>query len=166
MTPKKNHLAGKFSLFVWPGYILFFFLVYLPVTTNESKGWLTAIVVGIILLNYLFWGRGLRIHGKVLSLTLCYAALGLLYVVYGFVRGAPGALFSSLVYVVFPLLYVLFIAVEPRGRRRAAAGSISLCATADPRSADGPWIRGKHRQREHEIWLTRPQRVPSCSPAV
>ncbi len=102
--------ARKHSVFVWPGYVLFFFILYLPVTHNVLKGVIVAVVVAIILGRYLICYRGLRLHSTIRKWALFYSVAGIFYILLGLVEVAPGALFSSLVYVIFPLLYIIFIA--------------------------------------------------------
>jgi len=102
--------ARKHSVFVWPGYILFFFILYLPVTHNVLKGVMVAVVLAIVLGRYLICYRGLRLHSTIRKWALFYSAAGVFYILLGLIEAAPGALFSSFVYVIFPLVYIIFIA--------------------------------------------------------
>jgi hypothetical protein len=102
--------ARKRNIFVWPGYALFFFILYLPVTHNVLKGVMVSGVVLIIFVRYLIENKGLRLHGTIRKWTMFYCFAGVCYILLGLIEAAPGALFSSFVYVIFPLVYILFIA--------------------------------------------------------
>lgn len=102
--------ARKHSVFVWPGYALFFLILYLPVTHNMLKGVMVAGVVAIIFVRYLIDHKGLRLHSTIRKWALFYSLAGVFYILLGLIEAAPGALFSSFVYVIFPLVYIIFIA--------------------------------------------------------
>ncbi|MHB8754745.1 MAG: O-antigen ligase family protein [Candidatus Acidiferrales bacterium] len=108
--------ARKLRVFVWPAYALFFLLLYLPVTHNLLKGVMVAGVVTIIFVGYLINHKGLRLHRTIRKWALFYSLAGVFYILLGLIEAAPGALFSSFVYVIFPLLYIIFVAAATDAR--------------------------------------------------
>jgi len=105
---------NRFSL--WLACAFFLYIVYLPVTQNLFKGCLIAAILLLILAKYLLYGKALRIDSTVLSWVLFYAAVGICYILFGLIMGAPGALFSSFVYLVYPVVYAIFIAAATQAR--------------------------------------------------
>jgi len=85
-------------------------MVYLPITANLLYACMIAVVFLVLLFSYLFSRDRLKIHPTILSWVFFYVALGAGFITYGLVTGAPGALFSCLVYVVYPCVYAVFIA--------------------------------------------------------
>ncbi|MHB8412426.1 MAG: O-antigen ligase family protein [Candidatus Acidiferrales bacterium] len=111
-----GNTARKHSVFVWPAYALFFLILYLPVTHDVLKGVMVAGVTAIIFVRYLINHKGLRLHSTIRKWALFYSVAGVFYILLGLIEAAPGALFSSFVYVIFPLLYVIFIAAATDAR--------------------------------------------------
>ena len=91
------------------GCSFFFVLLYLPVSRNELKGILIGIVFSSIVIGILLRGGRLGLHKTVFLGTLFYAAIGTWFVLWGTVHNASGALFSSLIYVIWPLVYIMFV---------------------------------------------------------
>lgn len=98
------------TLAAWPGYILFFLMLFVPTRYQLIKAILLALVLSIILTNILMHGGKIRIHKTVLSWTVFYFALGLFWISLGFMRDAPGALRVSTVYLLWPLVYTGLVA--------------------------------------------------------
>src|SRR5882672_5777501 len=93
------------SVFLWPGYALFFLMVYLPVSINALMTGMVALVLNIVLFRCLVSRKGLEIHPTVLKWAFYYSLLGSVYVSFGLAMNAPGALFSLITYVFSPLGY-------------------------------------------------------------
>lgn len=91
-----------------PGYLLFFTMLFVPTTYQPIKAILLALTLATILAPML-WNRRLDLHPSVLVVTMLMALTGLFFVGYGLIRGTPGALRVSTVYVLWPLLYLLFV---------------------------------------------------------
>ncbi|MEZ5420020.1 MAG: hypothetical protein R2708_22135 [Vicinamibacterales bacterium] len=97
----------------WTGYVLFFLMLVVPTTYQPIKGVLLATVLGGIAVGMLRRGRT-GLHRHVVMLAAAFAALGLAYVLRGYVRGAPGALSTFNVYVTWPLVYTALAAGASR----------------------------------------------------
>jgi len=108
--------ARRHSIFVWPAYALFFLILYLPVTHNLVKEVMVAGVIAIIFVRYFINHKGLRLHRTIRKWALFYSLAGVFYILLGLIEAAPGALFSSFVYVIFPLLYIIFVAAATDAR--------------------------------------------------
>ncbi len=105
------------ALFSWVGYAFLFFTVYLPVSQNEFRGWFLALVMAVVLGRIIRNDGKLRLHKSTFHWILFYLVAGVAFVLLGYFRNTPGALFSSLVFVVWPLAYALMIeAVAQPGR--------------------------------------------------
>lgn len=91
------------------GYLFFFVFLYLPVSQNELKGVLIGIVFSLIVSGFLLRGGKLGLHKTVFLWTLFYATVGTWFVLWGVVHDMPGALLSSLIYVIWPLVYIVFV---------------------------------------------------------
>ena len=98
------------TLAAWPGYILFFLMLFVPTRYQPVKAILLALVLSIILTNILMHGGKIRIHKTVLRWTVFYLALGFLWISLGFMHDAPGALCVSTVYLLWPLVYTGLVA--------------------------------------------------------
>lgn len=98
------------ALAAWPGYILFFLMLFVPTRYQPIKATLLALVLSIILTNILMHGGKIRIHKTILIWTLFYVTLGMLWIFLGYTHDAPGALRVSTVYVLWPLVYTGLVA--------------------------------------------------------
>jgi hypothetical protein len=108
---RKNAKRGNWrnALFAWVGYAFLFFTVYLPVSQNEFRGWFLALVMALILGRIIRNDGRLKLHKTTFHWVLFYLVAGIAFVLLGYYRNTPGALFSSLVFVVWPLAYALMI---------------------------------------------------------
>jgi len=103
--------------FAWIGYCFVFFIVYLPVSHNEFRGYFIGLVLTIILLRIIANKGKIQLHEITLRWILFYYLAGTFFVVLGYVRHAPGALFCALVFVLWPIVYAFLIeAVAPSAR--------------------------------------------------
>jgi hypothetical protein len=93
----------------WPGYALFFLMLFVPTTYQPIKGVLLAGTLAAVALGALSRGR-IALHPQVLTLTLGFMALGSFFIARGLVEAAPGALRMSTVYILWPAVYTLLIA--------------------------------------------------------
>lgn len=100
----------ELSIWVWPGCVLFFLMLFVPTRYQLLKAILLALVLSIILTNILMQGGKIRIHKTVLRWTVFYLALGLFWISQGFLHQAPGALRVSTVYLLWPLVYTVLVA--------------------------------------------------------
>ena len=91
------------------GYALFWLLLVLPVSANGLKGVLIGIVVSIFLIEASI-GGALKMHPTVLLWFLYYVGIGVCWALLGGFRHNPGAVFSSMVYVLWPAIYGVFVA--------------------------------------------------------
>lgn len=99
--------------FKLPAYTLFFLMLFVPTTYQPIKAVLLLPVVGLILFE-MFWNRRIKLHSTVVLWTLVMTLTGIAFVLYGLIRGAPGALRVSTVYVMWPILYTLFVAASAK----------------------------------------------------
>lgn len=106
-------------LFQWPGYVLFFMMLFVPTVYQPIKGVLLAATVGTILLRALGTGR-IALHPLVVALTCVFTAVGLFFLARGTIAGNPGAIRMSTVYVLWPMVYVVLVAgaADPIALRR------------------------------------------------
>lgn len=108
---------NKWKLSVWFCYAFLFFTVYLPVTHNEFRGYFMALVVTIVLARIILNNGRMWLHRNTVHWILFYFVAGTGLVVLSYIRNAPGALFSSLVFVIWPLVYALMVeAIADPGR--------------------------------------------------
>lgn len=106
----KPLIFHELSIWVWPGCVLFFLMLFVPTRYQLLKAILLALVLSIILANILMQGGKIRIHKTVLRWTVFYLALGLFWISQGFLHQAPGALRVSTVYLLWPLVYTVLVA--------------------------------------------------------
>ncbi|CAN5195530.1 hypothetical protein BH18GEM1_BH18GEM1_01450 [soil metagenome] len=99
----------------WTGYVLFFGMLFLPTVYQGPKGFLLAVVTAGIAFGSLWRGR-IGLHPMVLSATLLFCVVGLIFMFLGALRGAPGALRVGTVYVAWPLVYAILVAGSADGR--------------------------------------------------
>jgi O-antigen ligase len=92
----------------WLGYLLMFAMVFTPVTHNSIKLSLAAVLLPAAL--FAIAARGsIRLQPAVLLWFIFYACIGGVFVLRGYLDGAPGALHVAAIYVAFPLLYAVFV---------------------------------------------------------
>jgi len=91
----------------WIGYLLFFDMLALPTTYYVIKTSLLVAALVVVLMETVAQGR-LRLHHTVVLWTLAMALCGIGWVALGFVRNTPGALAMVNVYVIWPLVFLLF----------------------------------------------------------
>jgi len=92
-----------------PAYLLFFLMLFVPTTYQPIKGALIVVVLAIIATE-MFYTKRIAIHRTVLAITIFMSAVGLLFVNLGLLNRNPGAIKVMPVYVLWPLLYLLFVA--------------------------------------------------------
>lgn len=107
-----NTLIPK-KVFYWPGYLLFFSMLFVPTVYQAPRGILLMLVVGSILVASFLNGYP-RLHYTVLLWVLFMVSIGLFFMLRGLVNGAPGALRVGTVYVIWPLVYALLVAGAAR----------------------------------------------------
>ena len=93
----------------FPGYLLFFIMLFVPTVYQEVKAGLLLLVLGIISIGALRRDH-LALHPVVLLWTLFMATVGLAFMLLGLAHGAPGALRMGTVYVLWPLVYSVLLA--------------------------------------------------------
>lgn len=101
------------EMWAWPGYTLFFLMVFAPGILMEVKGVLLAIVLVIIGIGSLVRMR-LALHPAVILWDLIIIATGLIFMLRGAVLGAPGAMQVGTVYALWPFVFLLCIAGAAR----------------------------------------------------
>lgn len=92
----------------WPGYILFFMMLFVPTTYQLAKLSLMLWVLGMILVRIFARGR-LSLHPLILLWTLFMVTVSLGFIFLGMINNAPGALRVGTVYVVWPMVFILFV---------------------------------------------------------
>lgn len=99
------------SLLYWPGYILFFLMLFLPASEGPFKvvkAFFLAVVVATMALKMLFKLR-LKLDRTLVSLTIISVCTGAVFMCLGAFRHAPGALRVGTIYVIWPFIYLLFV---------------------------------------------------------
>ncbi|BHH85107.1 hypothetical protein [Desulforhopalus sp. 52FAK] len=102
------YVSQKLSTKAWLFLVQSFFVLMLAVPTSlqVQRGVFLVLIVGIgSVLALQTW----RVHRNIFLLWLLTILVGLLGVVWGVVSFAPGALRVSTVYLIWPVLYLLFI---------------------------------------------------------
>ena len=97
-----------FNVWYLPGYLLFFLMLFAPTSYVPVKAALMAIVLASILLNA-FLDKRVTLHVYVVAATVFMCVIGFLFVILGLFNGNPGAITSLPVYVLWPLLYLVFV---------------------------------------------------------
>lgn len=100
-------------LFIWPGYGLFFLMLFVPTAYQPVKAVLLVLVLTIIIIMGLLCGR-FMLHWQPLFWVLALVVVGLAFMLLGSINGAPGAVRVGTVYVVWPLVYTLLVAGTAR----------------------------------------------------
>ena len=104
-NPQKPDAGNLLALV---GLSLFFLMLFVPTSYKEIKAvLLVGLFFGILL--GLLYGIRFRIHLQVFILFLFYTFLGMAYVFYGYIKGNPGAVRVSTVYVIWPIVYMVII---------------------------------------------------------
>ncbi len=129
--PRREGLLWPFH----PGYILFAVLLYLPASRNTLKAVLFAVAVITLGVEAILGRNRPTLARPLLLWTLFYATVGLLFVLWGVLNDGPGALFSALIYVLWPPVYVYLLSflntriALHRVYRLIVAGAIATGAT-------------------------------------
>ncbi len=89
---------------------IFGFVLYIPVSYDWYKAGAISIVFMTLALERAWGAREMRMHGQVARRVVFFVGVGLCYVLLGLLNGAPGALFSSMIFVIWPIVYAIFIA--------------------------------------------------------
>jgi len=93
-----------------PTLAFLLFCIYIPVTNNVLRGVLTALFVVFATVQF-FLGKHRRwLHPTVRILFLLFPIAGLLFCLIGITQDAPGAYFSSLIFVLSPVVFIWFAA--------------------------------------------------------
>lgn len=105
-------LLGVFVLkrhnyWAYPGYLLFFIMLFAPISYKPLKIVLILIVLIITLAS--IYKNELTMKRQIFWLTWFFTLLGLFFMLLGLYRGNPGALQVGTVHVIWPWLYYIFI---------------------------------------------------------
>jgi hypothetical protein len=90
-------------------YIIFALAIFFPSFNAELKLPFFGAAIFFSVCSVLVNGGKLFLHRKILILTCLYALTGLFWVQLGLIKGAPGAIAVSTVYVIWPLVFLLMI---------------------------------------------------------
>lgn len=93
-----------------PGYALFFIMMFAPTVYQPIKGTLIGMVLLVIMFKMYRLRGNIPVHAHVAMWTWLMSAVGLFFCIQGLIQGAPGALRVTTVYVLYPLLYLAFVA--------------------------------------------------------
>ena len=103
-----HHATHYHKWMVWPAYLLFFMMLFVPTTYQPIKGVLLAVVLSLIGIGALVRGR-LHLHKTILLWTLFMVVTGLLFIMTDVFNNAPSALRVGTVFVLWPLVYTVLI---------------------------------------------------------
>ncbi len=92
----------------WLGYSLFFSMLFLPTAYQVPEAALL-VTVCVIIVGQATVTRRAALHPVTLLWVLAYVFIGLLFVVVGLLRDAPGAVRVMSVFVVWPLVYLVLV---------------------------------------------------------
>lgn len=109
--------------YLHPAFLLFFVLLCLPVSRDAFKAGLIGLTVASLGVAWVLGRDRPRIDRAVFAWFMFYICLGAVYILWGQLRGNPGAVRSVLVYVAAPMLYLgllPFVNSVDRLRRVAA----------------------------------------------
>src|SRR3990172_4424444 len=101
--------SARWNWWPWPGYLLLFSMLFVPTAYKEIKVVLIALVLFLIIAGA-FLQRKLALHRTVLWWTFVMAITGLVFLIIGMVNGALGSPRMGTVYVLDPLIYMMFVA--------------------------------------------------------
>jgi hypothetical protein len=104
-------ISAKFWLFLVQAFFVLMLIV--PTTLQAPRGVFLILIAGIgVILALYKW----RVHRDIILLWLLTILVGQFGVVWGVINSAPGALRVTSVYLVWPVLYLLFIGLahDPR----------------------------------------------------
>ena len=96
------------QLFRLPAYLLFFLMLFLPTVYQPIKAVLVITVVVFILTGSYFSGT-IKLHPHVVVITLGMSLVGVFFVIVGMSNGNEGALRLMPLFVLWPLLYLVFV---------------------------------------------------------
>lgn len=91
------------------GYLLFFSMLFVPVSYQFARGLLLAVVMSIIGVSVALRGRA-GLHRVAVFWTLWMVTVGLFFMLVGLTNRTPGAIRVGTVYVLWPLVYLVLVA--------------------------------------------------------
>ena len=112
----------------FPGYLLFFIMLFAPSAYQPVKAVLGVIVLEIIVIDALVHNR-LAVHPIVLLWTLFMTTVGSGFIFLGLLNDAPGALRMSTVYILWPLIFTVFVAGASDERKLRGLLVVLVAAT-------------------------------------
>jgi len=90
------------------GFALLFLMLFVPGAGHLLKVCLLLLLLVVLLFRILI-ERSIALHPEVVCGCLLFSAIGIAYVLRGYLNGAPGALRVSTVYVIWPLTNAVLI---------------------------------------------------------
>jgi hypothetical protein len=112
----------------FPGYLLFFIMLFVPNTYQPIKAMLGIFVLEIVALSALMYGR-LALHRTILLWSLFMVSVGSAFIFRGFLNDAPGALRMSTIYILWPLTFTVFVAGVANEKRLRGLLVVLVLAT-------------------------------------
>jgi hypothetical protein len=112
----------------FPGYLLFFIMLFVPNTYQPIKAILGVLVLETIAVNALIHGR-LVLHRTILLWTLFMVTVGSAFIFHGFLNDAPGALRMSTIYILWPLIFTVLVAGVANEKRLRGLLVVLVLAT-------------------------------------
>jgi len=91
------------------GYLFFFLMLVVPTTFQTTRGLFLLLIIGISIISAMKYGT--RIHTWIAGITLICILTSSIFMLWGSINDAPGALRVGTVYVLWPLLFIFFISV-------------------------------------------------------
>lgn len=92
------------------GYLIFLLFLCLPISNNILKGALITLFLVLAAIAALCGSGRLGLSRPVTAWALWYLSLGAFFIFLGVLRDTSGALFASMIYFGWPLVYLVFVA--------------------------------------------------------
>jgi hypothetical protein len=112
---------------IWPGYLLFFLMLFLPTSYRSPKAALLGVTLLMVLAKIMI-ERRVRVQPAIMALTLLFAIVGSFFILIGLFDGAPGALRAGTVFVLWPLIYTTLLGGISQRRHIAGLVKVALYA--------------------------------------
>ena len=121
--PFRGHLRLTTRICEDLGYALFFSMLFLPTTYQIPKAALLATVCLLIAGRAIIVRRA-PMHRVTLIWVLAYVLVGILFILLGVLREAPGAFRVATVYVAWPIAYLILLTGASTFRRLIVLNSM------------------------------------------
>jgi hypothetical protein len=110
------------------GFGLFFLMLFVPSAFQPVKGVLLLLVLAALTARIALEHR-VALHPRVAVASLFFSLVGLLFVLRGYLAGAPGALRMAQVFVLWPCVYTVLLTGLARESRLWRVGNLLVWST-------------------------------------